>query len=105
VCIALGPVVIRLAQRVRRSPLPYLVALATSANVGFVGTITGNPQNMIIGTLSKISYASFGARLGPVAAIGLVLNFVVVAAGVPPHARRGDPRRGTDEHCAEGSTR
>jgi Na+/H+ antiporter NhaD/arsenite permease-like protein len=79
VCIALGPVVLRLAQRVRRSPLPYLVALATSANVGSVGTITGNPQNMIIGTLSKISYASFGARLGPVAAIGLVLNFAVVA--------------------------
>src|SRR5688572_18223039 len=66
VCIALGPVVIGLARRIRRDPVPYLIALATSANIGSVATITGNPQNMIIGALSKIPYAAFGARLGPV---------------------------------------
>ncbi len=79
VCVALGPVVLTLARRLRRDPVPYLVALATAANVGSTATITGNPQNMIIGALSGIPYATFAARLAPVSAIGLALNFVVVA--------------------------
>jgi Na+/H+ antiporter NhaD/arsenite permease-like protein len=79
VCLALVPVVSGLAERVKRSPLPYLVALATAANVGSVATITGNPQNMIIGALSHLPYATFASRLAPVAAIGLVLDYVIVS--------------------------
>jgi Na+/H+ antiporter NhaD/arsenite permease-like protein len=65
VCVALGPVVLDLARRLRRSPVPFLVALATAANVGSTATITGNPQNMMIGNLSHLSYGSFAAHLGP----------------------------------------
>jgi Na+/H+ antiporter NhaD/arsenite permease-like protein len=79
VCLALGPIVLSLARRVRRDPTPYLVALATAANVGSTATITGNPQNMIIGGLSHVPYGTFAARLGPVAAMGLVLVFAIVA--------------------------
>ncbi len=78
VCLALGPIVLTLARRVRRHPTPYLVALATAANVGSTATITGNPQNMIIGGLSHVPYGRFAARLGPVAAVGLVLVFAIV---------------------------
>src|SRR5206468_3592326 len=59
--------------------IPYLVGLATASNVGSVATITGNPQNIIIGSLSGISYLRFAARLAPVALVGLVLDFLVVA--------------------------
>jgi Na+/H+ antiporter NhaD/arsenite permease-like protein len=79
VCIALGPVVFRLARRLRRDPAPYLIALATAANAGSVATITGNPQNMILGALSRLSYATFAARLTPVAAVALVIDYAVVA--------------------------
>ena len=79
VCLALGPVVLTLARRVRRDPVPYLIALATAANIGSVATITGNPQNMIIGTLSRISYSTFAAHLAPVAIVGLVLDYAVVS--------------------------
>jgi Na+/H+ antiporter NhaD/arsenite permease-like protein len=79
VCLALGPIVLSLARRVRRDPAPYLVALATAANVGSTATITGNPQNMIIGGLSHMPYGTFAARLAPVAAVGLVLDFAIVA--------------------------
>jgi Na+/H+ antiporter NhaD/arsenite permease-like protein len=103
VCIALGPVVLTLARRLRRDPVPYLVALATSANVGSLATITGNPQNMIIGALSRIPYGSFAAKLAPVAAAGLVLDYAVVALAfrralatplrdsAPPSHRPEDP--------------
>ncbi|HEX8793531.1 MAG TPA: anion transporter [Polyangiaceae bacterium] len=79
VCLAFGPIVLSLARRVRRDPTPYLVALATSANVGSTATITGNPQNMIIGGLSHLPYAKFAAHLAPIAAVGLVLVFGIVA--------------------------
>jgi Na+/H+ antiporter NhaD/arsenite permease-like protein len=79
VCVALTPLVLHLCQRLKRPPIPYLVGLATASNIGSVATITGNPQNIIIGSLSHISYLRFAARLAPVAVIGLVLNFAVVA--------------------------
>jgi Na+/H+ antiporter NhaD/arsenite permease-like protein len=79
VCLALTPLVLHLCERLRRRPIPYLVGLATASNIGSVATITGNPQNIIIGSLSHIGYLRFAARLAPVAAIGLALNFVVVA--------------------------
>ena len=79
VCVALTPLVLHLCRRLKRPAIPYLVGLATASNVGSVATITGNPQNIIIGSLSGISYLRFAAKLAPVAAVGLVLDFLVVA--------------------------
>jgi Na+/H+ antiporter NhaD/arsenite permease-like protein len=79
VCVALTPLVLHLCQRLRRAPIPYLVGLATASNIGSVATITGNPQNIMIGSFSHIAYVRFASRLAPIALIGLVLNFAVVA--------------------------
>jgi Na+/H+ antiporter NhaD/arsenite permease-like protein len=79
VCVALTPLVLHLCQRLRRPPIPYLVGLATASNIGSVATITGNPQNIIIGSLSGIGYLRFASRLAPIAVIGLIVDFVVVA--------------------------
>ncbi len=79
VCVALTPLVLHVARRMRFDPVPHLVALATAANIGSVATITGNPQNIYIGSHSGISYVRFAARLAPVAALGLALNYAVVA--------------------------
>jgi Na+/H+ antiporter NhaD/arsenite permease-like protein len=79
VCVALTPLVLHLARRLRFDPVPHLIALATAANIGSTGTITGNPQNIYIGSHSGISYLRFALRLMPVAALGLGLNFLIVA--------------------------
>src|SRR5262245_42011567 len=50
VCLVLAPLVVELTGRMRMPPRPYLLALAMSANVGSVATLTGNPQNMLIGS-------------------------------------------------------
>ena len=42
--------------------------------MGSVATITGNPQNMMVGSFSGIPYRQFLAILAPVAAVGLVLT-------------------------------
>jgi Na+/H+ antiporter NhaD/arsenite permease-like protein len=78
VCVALTPLVVGLCRRLGRHPVPYLIGLATASNVGSVATITGNPQNIIIGSLSGISYLRFCARLAPIAVAGLVMTFIVV---------------------------
>jgi Na+/H+ antiporter NhaD/arsenite permease-like protein len=107
VCLALTPLVLNLCQRLKRPPIPYLVGLATASNVGSVATITGNPQNMIIGSLSHISYLQFAGRLAPVALLGLLLNFVVVALVyrrvLAKSAQSGDSEEPAAEprvHCA-----
>lgn len=79
VCVALTPLVLHLARRLKFDPLPHLIALATAANIGSSGTITGNPQNIYIGSHSGIAYLRFAARLAPIAVLGLVLNYLVVA--------------------------
>jgi uncharacterized membrane protein (UPF0127 family) len=58
--------------------MPYLLALATASNVGSVMTVTGNPQNMLIGIYSKIPYLSFLGALFPVAIAGFVVVIVVI---------------------------
>jgi Na+/H+ antiporter NhaD/arsenite permease-like protein len=78
-CLVLTPLVLEITRRLGRNPVPYLLAVAMSANIGSVATITGNPQNMMIGSFSGIPYRAFAAALAPVAAIGLVLTVMVIA--------------------------
>jgi Na+/H+ antiporter NhaD/arsenite permease-like protein len=78
-CLVLTPLVLDITGRLRRNPVPYLLAVAMASNVGSVATITGNPQNMMIGSFSRIPYTAFAAREAPVAVVGLVLTVVVIA--------------------------
>jgi Na+/H+ antiporter NhaD/arsenite permease-like protein len=79
VCLALTPLVIQLARRLQINPVPHLIGVATAANIGSMATLTGNPQNMIIGSLSHIAYWRFAVCLAPLAVIGLVVDFLVIA--------------------------
>ena len=78
VCLVMAPIVLDLVRRLRLPPVPYLIALATAANVGSVATLTGNPQNMLVGSFSGISHRAFLLREAPVALIGLALVFGVI---------------------------
>jgi Na+/H+ antiporter NhaD/arsenite permease-like protein len=78
VCVAFTPLVLRIAQALDRNPRPYLLALATSSNIGSVATVTGNPQNILIASLSHISYGRFVMMLGPVAALALAGNVAIL---------------------------
>jgi len=50
-----------------------------ASNVGSTATITGNPQNIMIGSFSQIPYTNFALALGPIALAGLVVTVVLVA--------------------------
>jgi Na+/H+ antiporter NhaD/arsenite permease-like protein len=78
VCLVFTPVLLEVAAVRRHRPLPYLLALATASNIGSVATITGNPQNMLIGSMSGIGYRAFLAELAPVALVGLVIDAALI---------------------------
>jgi len=74
ICLVLAPLVLDLALALGRRPAPYLLAVAIASNIGSAATITGNPQNIMIGSFSAIPYVDFAAALAPVSVIGLVLT-------------------------------
>jgi len=78
VCLVMVPFVLSVTRRMRLPPLPYLLAVATASNIGSVATITGNPQNMLIGSFSGIRYSDFLFHLAPVAVVGLFLDWAVL---------------------------
>lgn len=78
-CIVLTPLVLEIAAGAKLNPVPYLLAVAMASNIGSVATITGNPQNMMIGAFSRIPYRSFAEALSPIAAVGLVAAFGAIA--------------------------
>lgn len=59
VYLVLAPLILSMTRELALPPVPYLVALATAANVGSVATLTGNPQNMLVGSFSNLSYRDF----------------------------------------------
>jgi Na+/H+ antiporter NhaD/arsenite permease-like protein len=78
-CLVLTPLVLEIAAALGRNPVPYLIAVAMASNAGSAAAITGNPQNMMIGSLSRIPYLDFASALAPVAAGALLIVFVVIA--------------------------
>jgi len=78
IVLVFTPLVLDLTTSLKRNPLPYLVGLVTAANIGSVATITGNPQNMLVGISSGISFVDFTRALGPIAVLGLAIGWAVI---------------------------
>ncbi len=78
ICLAMVPLVLTATRRLGVKPLPYLLAVATASNIGSVATITGNPQNILIGSFSGIQYLDFMIHLGPVAVAGLFIDWAII---------------------------
>jgi Na+/H+ antiporter NhaD/arsenite permease-like protein len=79
ICLVLAPLVLELTRAMGRKPMPYLLAVAMASNVGSTATITGNPQNIMIGSFSQIPYTKFVLALGPIALMGLIVTVALLA--------------------------
>ncbi|MDI9563396.1 MAG: SLC13 family permease [Bacteroidota bacterium] len=85
VVLLFTPVIIAICRASSLNPVPYLIAEILSANIGSAMTITGNPQNMLIGISSGIDYATFFYKLLPVSLLGMALIVVMVRWFYPSH--------------------
>jgi Na+/H+ antiporter NhaD/arsenite permease-like protein len=78
ICLIFTPIVLVVTRRLSIPPVPYLIAVATSSNVGSVMSVTGNPQNAVVGIAAHFSFLGFLAHLAPVALVGLAINAAVL---------------------------
>ncbi|MEO6863528.1 MAG: anion transporter [Microcoleus sp.] len=74
VALILTPLILGLTQALNLNPIPYLLALAGATNLGSVATLSGNPQNILIGSFSGISYLDFAKALTPIALVSLLIQ-------------------------------
>ncbi|HEY9672978.1 MAG TPA: anion transporter [Waterburya sp.] len=72
------PLALSLTQALKLNPIPFLLAIAGATNIGSVATLSGNPQNILIGSFSQIKYLEFAKSLTPVALVGLVLQIGIL---------------------------
>jgi Na+/H+ antiporter NhaD/arsenite permease-like protein len=80
VCLLATPLLLEMTAQAGISATPFLLALATSANIGSVMTLTGNPQNIIIGHASSWGWSSFALRMVPIGLICLTVNWLMLEA-------------------------
>jgi Na+/H+ antiporter NhaD/arsenite permease-like protein len=59
VCLAFTPVICLSLIEAGINPIPFLIGLAVSSNIGSAATIIGNPQNMLLGQMGNLDFAGF----------------------------------------------
>jgi len=77
-CIVLTEFVLKLTRQHNLPPKPFLIALASSANIGSSATPIGNPQNLVIAVQSKIPFMKFFLGILPAMLLGVVINVVII---------------------------
>ncbi len=78
VCLAVTPVLIRACRGRSLDPVPFLLALACAANVGSAATLIGNPQNILIGQVSDLSFRGYLLVALPITALGLFATWGII---------------------------
>jgi Na+/H+ antiporter NhaD/arsenite permease-like protein len=91
VVLLFTPVIIIICRASSLNPVPYLIAEILASNIGSAMTITGNPQNMLIGMNSGITYGEFLLKLMPVSLLGLGLIILIMRLLYPADFRNRMP--------------
>jgi Na+/H+ antiporter NhaD/arsenite permease-like protein len=59
VCFVFTPITGVALLRKQINPVPFLIALAISSNLGAAATLIGNPQNMVIGQIAHLDFGDY----------------------------------------------
>jgi len=94
VVLLFTPIIIRTCMLIKSDPVPYMVAIAISANIGSVATAVGNPQNAYIATQSGISFIEFSAALLPIAVVSMLVAIPMVWLVFRKDLKDGSSRNG-----------
>src|ERR1019366_1919331 len=102
VCYAFAPITGVALLRKRINPVPFLIALTISSNIGAGATLIGNPQNVMIGQVAHLDFGHYMLwSIAPVAfamtaAYGIIWlmsrkNFQMAGASQSELAQHGYP--------------
>lgn len=79
VCLLFTPVVIMICLKVKVNPIPYLLAVAMASNIGSACTFIGNPQNVLIGSLSQVPAREYFLSAAPISFLGLIMLYLAIS--------------------------
>jgi Na+/H+ antiporter NhaD/arsenite permease-like protein len=77
--ILLAPVTILITQLLEIPTLPFLILEAIASNIGGTATLIGDPPNIIIGSIAKLSFNDFLIHLSPAV---FIIGAVFIASSV-----------------------
>lgn len=75
--LLIAPVTFLVCDRLAVSPVPYLIAVILSCNIGGAATLIGDPPNIIIGSRAGLTFNDFLVHMAPVTTvlIGVLIVF------------------------------
>ena len=76
--VLLAPVTLYVASVLQVSPIPFLITLIFSSNVGGTATLIGDPPNILIGSAGGLDFGSFLLNLTPIVIIVFAALLVVM---------------------------
>lgn len=81
ICLAMSPIVIEISRKRNWDPLPFLLALAASSNIGSAATLIGNPQNMYIAQQANLPFGEFLFWCVPPAILSVLALYIWAIRG------------------------
>lgn len=78
ICLLFTPVVLLVCRQLNIDAKPHLIALAMASNIGSAATLLGNPQNILVGSLSNINLLNYMLTVFPVVVLGLLITYAVI---------------------------
>jgi Na+/H+ antiporter NhaD/arsenite permease-like protein len=72
------PVTISVFRTFKVSPVPFILAMVLSSNVGGASTLIGDPPNIMIGSAANIDFNSFILHMGPTIAVSFVASMALL---------------------------
>ncbi len=73
VCLLFTPIVLSVCKKTGAAPLPYLLGTAMASNIGSAATLLGNPQNILVASLSGLPFAAYLLTALPFSLAALLL--------------------------------
>ncbi|WP_200761254.1 ArsB/NhaD family transporter [Poriferisphaera corsica] len=83
VCLATTPVLLSACMQRKLNPIPYLIALACAANIGSAATLIGNPQNILIGEVLRLSFPKYLAMAILPVTLSLIVTWGIIVLLTP----------------------
>lgn len=71
--LLIAPVALLIAVRLQMNPLPFLICIILSSNIGGTATLIGDPPNILIGSAAHFTFLDFLRIDGPVSLVSLLL--------------------------------
>jgi len=98
---------VRKHPKMAENPLPYLLALSSNSNIGSALTVTGNPQNAMIGSIEDtITYYNFLVSMAIPCVLAWLINWLILliwyrhSLGLMAGSQK-DSQRLADHHTKE----